>query len=52
MSRALASLASRYVGRRVRLKSGAVATISRVTAQGFTVTIAGIRAEDIARYLD
>lgn len=52
MSRALASLAAQYVGRRVMLKCGRQATISRVTPQGFTVTIRGITSADIARYLD
>lgn len=52
MSRALAALAARYVGRRVILRTGQAATISRVTARGFTITIQGITSADIARYLD
>ena len=52
MSRALAALAARYVGRRVLLSTGQAATITRVTAQGFTVTIRGITSAEIARYLD
>lgn len=52
MSRALATLAARYVGRRVRLRTGQTGTISRVTGRGFSVTIVGLTARDIAEYLD
>ena len=51
MSR-LAALAAQYVGRRVKLTCGCAGTISRVTPQGFTVTIRGITSADIERYLD
>lgn len=52
MSRALAALAARYVGRRVLLRNGSRGTITRVTARGFTVAIQNVTAEDIARYVD
>ncbi len=52
MTRALAALAARYVGRRVLLHNGTRGTITRVTARGFTVTVPDIRHDDIARYLD
>jgi len=52
MTRALATLAARVVGRRVRLRNGATGTVTRVTGQGLTVAIHGIRAEDVAQWLD
>lgn len=48
----LAAIAARTVGRRVKLRNGAVATVTRVTAQGLTVSIGGIRAEHIERWMD
>lgn len=52
MSRAIAALASRYVGRRAVLTTGQTVTIHRVTGRGFTVTLTGITARDIARWID
>jgi preprotein translocase subunit YajC len=52
MSRAIAELAARAVGRRVRIRGGHIATVTRVTGRGLTVTVAGIRGEDIETYLD
>lgn len=49
---ALAALAARYVGRRVRLTTGQIGTVSRVTREGLTVAVPGILAEDVAEYLD
>lgn len=51
MSR-LAAIAARTVGRRVKLRNGAVATVTRVTAQGLVVSIGGITAEHIKEWLD
>lgn len=48
----LAALAAQYVGRRVILRTGQAATITRVTPQGFTVAIRGITSADVERYLD
>ena len=50
--RRLASIAARTVGRRVLLKNGGIGTVTRVTAQGLTVTIPGILPEHIERWLD
>jgi preprotein translocase subunit YajC len=50
--RRLASIAARTVGRRVLLKNGGVGTVTRVTAQGLTVSIPGILPEHIERWLD
>lgn len=52
MSRALAAVAARVVGRRVRLCNGATGTVTRVTGAGLSVTIAGVRADDIAEWID
>lgn len=52
MSRAIAALASRAVGRRVRLRGGHTATVTRVTGRGLTVTVVGILPGDIETYLD
>lgn len=52
MSGTLAALAARAVGRRVRLRSGTVATVTRVTGRGLTVTVSGVTAVDIAEWLD
>lgn len=51
MSR-LTALAAQYVGRRVKLRSGTVGTITRVTPHGFTVSVPRITSADIERYLD
>lgn len=51
MSR-LAAIAARTVGRRVRLRGGYVGTVTRVTAQGLTVAIPGITADDIDGWED
>lgn len=51
MSRALAVLAARTVGRRVRLKDGHTGTITRVTAAGYTVAVAGLTHEEVT-FLD
>ena len=50
--RRLAAIAAQCVGRRVKLRNGAVATVTRVNAKGLTVSIDGIRAEHIERWLD
>lgn len=52
MTRQLAALAARCVGRRVRLHGGHVGTVTRVTGEGLTVSVRGVRAADIAAYLD
>lgn len=52
MSRALAAMAARVVGRRVRLRNGATGTVTRVTGAGLVVAIPGIRADDIAEWID
>lgn len=53
MSRALAALAARYVGRRVRLRTPAeIATVSRIDGRGIFLTIGPLRGDDIAEYLD
>lgn len=51
MNRALQALAARTVGRRVRLTSGQTGTVTRVTAQGFTVALAGLTSADVT-FLD
>lgn len=48
----LAAIAAQTVGRRVKLRNGAVATVTRVTPQGLTVSIPGIRPEHIESWLD
>ena len=50
--RRLAAIAAQLVGRRVELRNGAVGTVTRVTPQGLTVAIPGIRADDIKRWMD
>lgn len=67
MSRAMATLAAAYVGRRVELaphrdewmQGDRYGTVLRVTARGFTVrlnrsgrTIRAVRDDDIGAYLD
>lgn len=52
MSAALAALAARAVGRRVRLHNGTRGTITRVTRHGFVVAVDRITHDDIAEYLD
>lgn len=53
MSRALGALAARIVGRRVTLRSAVrTGTVTRVTGRGMTVTITGVRAEDVAAWLE
>lgn len=53
MSRALAVLAARYVGRRVRLREPVhTGTITRVTGRGVFLTIGPFTGGDIAAYLD
>lgn len=51
MSAALAALAARAVGRRVRLEDGHTGTITRVTAAGYTVAVPGLTHEDVT-FLD
>lgn len=48
---ALAALAARTVGRRVRLTGGCVGTVTRVTGQGYTVAVPGLTAEEVT-FLD
>lgn len=52
MSRAIAAAAARIVGRRVRLRNGVTGTVTRVTGRGLTVAITGVRADDVAQWLD
>lgn len=52
MSGALAALAARAVGRRIRLTTGQTGTITRVTGRGYVVSVTGVTARDIAAYLD
>lgn len=47
MSRAIGAMASRVVGRRVRLTGGHVGTVTRVTAAGMTVAVPGLTAEEV-----
>lgn len=47
MSRALAALAARTVGRRVELAGGVVGTVSRVTGSGYVVTVSGLTHDDV-----
>lgn len=51
MSVALAALASRVTGRRVRLSCGLTGTITRVTAAGYTVAVPGLTHEEVT-FLD
>lgn len=51
MSRALAALAARAVGRRVRLPCGRVGTVTRVNARGYVVSLAGLTG-DAVTFLD
>lgn len=44
---ALAALAARTVGRRVRLRGGHVGTVARVTGSGYVVTVSGLTHEDV-----
>lgn len=48
----LAAIAAQAVGRRVKLRNGAIGTVTRVTREGLTVAIPGIRAEHIERWVD
>jgi preprotein translocase subunit YajC len=48
---ALAALAARTVGRRVRLPCGLVGTVTRVTARGYTVSVPGLTSEHVT-FLD
>lgn len=53
MSRALAALAARYVGRRVKLAAPVdTGTISRIDGRGVFLTIGPFTGGDIAEYLD
>ena len=52
VSARLAAIASRVVGRRVRLTCGTVGTVTRVDGRGMHVTVRGIRAEDVTEWLD
>jgi preprotein translocase subunit YajC len=51
MTRALAVLAARCVGRSVRLEGGHVGTVTRVTATGFVVTVRELTHDDVT-FLD
>lgn len=51
MSAALAALAARAVGRRVKLTTGHTGTVTRVTGAGYVVTLAGLTREDVT-FLD
>lgn len=44
---ALAALAARTVGRRVKLTGGHTGTVTRVTARGYTVAVSGLTSEDV-----
>ncbi len=48
----LAAIASRAVGRRVRLSNGLVGTVTRVTGTGLVVKVEGVTAEDVDAWLD
>jgi hypothetical protein len=52
VSARLAAIASRVVGRRVRLKCGTVGTVTRVDGRGMSVTVRGIRTDDVTEWLD
>ncbi len=52
MSTALAAIAARYVGRRVRLTTGQTGTITRVTSRGYVIKIEHVLDADIGAYLD
>lgn len=47
MSRELAALATRTVGRRVRLAGGLIGTVTRVTATGYVVAVPHLKAGDV-----
>lgn len=51
MTAALAALAARTVGRRVKLACGREGTVTRVTAAGYVVALAGLTREDVT-FLD
>jgi preprotein translocase subunit YajC len=44
---ALAALAARTVGRRVKLAGGHVGTVTRVTGSGYVVTVAGLTHREV-----
>lgn len=44
---ALAALAARTVGRRVKLTGGHVGTVTRVTGAGYVVAVRDLHAEDV-----
>lgn len=47
VSRALAAVAARVVGRRVRVRRGCTGTVTRVTGRGMTIMITGVTAADL-----
>lgn len=51
MSRALAALAARTVGRRVELAGGIRGTVTRVTGRGYVVTVPNLTHDDLT-FLD
>lgn len=51
MSRELAALASRTVGRRVQLAGGHVGTVTRVTATGYVVAVPHLTSSQVT-FLD
>lgn len=51
MSRDLAALAARTVGRRVRLPCGLVGTVTRVTGSGYVVAVRDLTSEQVT-FLD
>ncbi len=51
-ARALSTLASRAIGRRLKLTCGCEVTVTRVTGHGLTVKRTGVTAGDIRTYLD
>lgn len=51
MSRALAALAARTIGRRVRLAGGVIGTVVRVDSRGYVVTVRNLGAADVT-FLD
>ena len=48
---ALAALAARTVGRRVRIDGGHVGTVTRVTGSGYVVAVPDLKAADVT-FLD
>ncbi len=52
MSAALAALAARAVGRRVRLHNGTTGTITRVTRHGYVIAVDRVTHDEIDAYLD